>query len=75
MAHPDAAVMCTPQIMLPGAMGPLLLGISWSILLSCSLGLFFLYKTTTADPGYIPTGCVRGCVWFNAVPCLSSRLA
>jgi hypothetical protein len=39
-------------------MGPLLMTISWSILLSCSLGLFFLYKTTTADPGYIPTGWV-----------------
>lgn len=29
---------------------------SWSVILSVALGLFFLYKTTTADPGYIQTG-------------------
>lgn len=30
--------------------------LSWTILGSAALGLFFLYKTTTADPGYLPMG-------------------
>lgn len=29
---------------------------SWSVLISSSIGLVFLYYTTTADPGFIPTG-------------------
>jgi hypothetical protein len=29
---------------------------SWSVILSVAVGLFFLYKTTTADPGYIQAG-------------------
>lgn len=26
----------------------------WTVMASCSIGLIFLYKTTTADPGFIP---------------------
>uniref|UniRef100_A0A7R9V718 S-acyltransferase n=1 Tax=Chlamydomonas euryale TaxID=1486919 RepID=A0A7R9V718_9CHLO len=36
--------------------GQLLSVFSWSVVISVALGLFFLYKTTTADPGFIPTG-------------------
>lgn len=54
---PDGPVL---QIMLPGTLGPLLMAVSWTVIISSSVGLFFLYKTTTADPGFIPTGCVWG---------------
>ncbi len=49
---------CNVQIMLPGSMNSAFMAISWTIMVACSVGLFFLYKTTTADPGLIPTGCV-----------------
>ncbi|KAL6749488.1 ankyrin repeat-containing domain protein [Haematococcus lacustris] len=42
------------KVMLPG-LSPPLMAWSWSVMLCCSLGLFFLYKTTTADPGFIPS--------------------
>eukprot|EP00798_Chlamydomonas_sp_ICE-L_P014668 gene14669-20703_t len=29
----------------------------WSVVIISSIGLVYLYKTTTTDPGYIPTGC------------------
>lgn len=46
-------------------MGPMLTFWSWSVIAAVALGLMFLYKTTTADPGFIPTG-------WNSV-CSSSR--
>lgn len=29
---------------------------AWSVVLSAGVGLFFLHKTTTSDPGFVPTG-------------------
>mmetsp|Transcript_8985 Transcript_8985/g.19267 ORF Transcript_8985/g.19267 Transcript_8985/m.19267 type:complete len:550 (+) Transcript_8985:348-1997(+) len=37
-------------------MGPVLSFWSWSVVVLMAIGLIFLYKTTTADPGFIPTG-------------------
>lgn len=45
-------VMTAPQQPMSAAMG----FFSWSVVVVAGVGLFFLYKTTTADPGFIPTG-------------------
>jgi len=29
---------------------------AWSVVLAAGVGLFFLHKTTTSDPGFVPTG-------------------
>lgn len=44
-----------PQVVLPGA-GLAVDIASWFILGAGCSGLFFLYKTTTTDPGYLPMG-------------------
>eukprot|EP00798_Chlamydomonas_sp_ICE-L_P004755 gene4755-34505_t len=36
-------------------MGPVMTCWSWSIVIVASLGFVYLYKTTVADPGYIPS--------------------
>ncbi|GIL66775.1 hypothetical protein Vafri_20284 [Volvox africanus] len=38
------------------SMGPVLQFWGWSVVVSSSLALVLLYRVTTSDPGYIPTG-------------------
>lgn len=52
------------QVMLPGS-SPLLSAVSWFIISCSTLGLFFLYKTTTADPGAQASGHMA-CVLLRA---------
>jgi palmitoyltransferase len=44
------------QILPVGPIGPVLSFMSWSVILTASVGFFFLYKTSTSDPGFIPRG-------------------
>ena len=39
-----------------GSMGMALTFWSWNAIIAVPIGLFFLYLTTTTDPGFIPTG-------------------
>jgi ankyrin repeat protein len=49
-------VIFLQKVMPAHGMGPILSFFSWSVVVSSALGFVFLYKTTTADPGFIPRG-------------------
>jgi len=52
------AVFC--HKVMPVGAGPITKLLSWSVVGTASLGCFFLYKTTTSDPGILPTGWEAG---------------
>ncbi len=49
---PSLQVMTGPR----EPMGPAMMMWSWTVVACSSLGMVALYKTTTSDPGFIPTG-------------------
>ncbi len=48
--------VCVLQVMPAHAMGSVMSFFSWSVVVTALLGFAMLYKTTTADPGFIPRG-------------------